>query len=135
MLEQKNEIQNENIIKNLNNTDNINVAKNPAMQEVAGSKQGIVNKNSTDNKGKKPILLDTFKANIIDLIVIGAASTVVVYVSDAILKLAGYAISQKFQMTFILFMVIMVLYMSIMESGKSSATIGKKVSGLFITKR
>ena len=54
--------------------------------------------------------------------------------ADAILKLAGYAITQKFQMAFIIFMVVMVLYMSIMESGKTSTTIGKKISGLIITK-
>ncbi|MCB2292590.1 RDD family protein [Clostridium algoriphilum] len=131
MLEQNKKINNETIIKDLSNTDNKNVAKN----EVVSSKQGIHKENSNTTKATKPSFIDTFKANIIDLIAIGVVSTIVVFVADAILKLAGYAISQKFQMTFILFMVVMVLYMSIMESGKSSATIGKKVSGLFITKR
>ncbi len=37
-------------------------------------------------------------------------------------------------MAFIIFMVVMVFYMSIMESGKKSATIGKKVARLIITK-
>jgi len=135
MLEQNKKIKNENIIKNLNNTENKNVERNEELDIGVASKQGLDMDNSNVNKAIKPSFVDAFKANIIDLIVIGAVSTIGVYVADAILKLAGYAISQKFQMTFIIFMVIMLLYMSIMESGKSSATIGKKVSGLFITKR
>jgi len=135
MLEQKKEIENEKIIADLNNTDNINLAKKEELNQAVGSKQGIINNNSTDNKDKKPTLLDTFKANIIDLIVTGGVSTVGVFAADVVLRLAGYAIKEKFQMTFIVFMVIMILYMSIMESGKTSATIGKKVAGLFITKR
>ncbi len=131
MLEQNKEIKNEKIIEDLNNTENKNKVKNEELGKVVGSKQG----NSNVNKAIRPSFVDTFKANIIDLILIGAVSTIGVLVADAVLKLAGYAISQKFQMTFIVFMVIMVLYMSIMESGKSSATIGKKVSGLLITKR
>ena len=51
------------------------------------------------------------------------------------LRISGYALTQKFGMIFVAFMVVMVLYMSIMESGKMSATFGKKASGLFITKR
>ena len=88
-----------------------------------------------ENKNAKPTFIDAFKASLIDLIVVGAVSTVGVFVIDGVLKLAGYAITQKFQMSFIIFMVVMVFYMSIMESGKTSATIGKKASGLFISKR
>ena len=113
MLEQK-EVK-QNVIEELDDIDNKGTVKN--------------------KKAIKPTFVDTFKASLIDLIVIGAVSTVGVFVVDAILRLAGYAINQKFQMTFVIFMVVMVLYMSIMESGKMSATIGKKVSGLFITKR
>jgi uncharacterized RDD family membrane protein YckC len=94
------------------------------------------NKQSVYGEGNKlkPNFIDTFKANFIDLVVIGGISAVTVYVADAILKLAGYSISQKFQMAFIIFMVVMVLYMSIMESGNKSSTLGKKISGLIITK-
>ena len=124
MLEQNKEIKNENIINDLNN-------KNKTIDGASGTKR----ENSKENKVIRPSFVDTFKANIIDLIVIGAVSTIVVFVADAILKLTGYAITQKFQMIFIIFMIIMVLYMSIMESGKSSATIGKKASGLLIIRR
>ncbi|MBU3181952.1 RDD family protein [Clostridium psychrophilum] len=124
MLEQNKEIKNENIINDLNN-------KNKTIDGASGTKR----ENPKENKVIRPSFVDTFKANIIDLIVIGAVSTIVVFVADAILKLTGYAITQKFQMIFIIFMIIMVLYMSIMESGKSSATIGKKASGLLIIRR
>lgn len=128
MLEQNKQIKNENIINDLNN-------KNKTIDGVSGTKKENIRENSKGNKVIRPSFVDTFKANIIDLIVIGAVSTIVVFVADAILKLTGYAITQKFQMIFIIFMIIMVLYMSIMESGKSSATIGKKASGLLITRR
>ena len=90
---------------------------------------------SDSNMASRPNFLSTFMASLIDLIVIGISSTILVYMADAVLRLSGYAIAQKSQMIFIFFMIVMVLYMSIMESGKMSATLGKKASGLFITKR
>ena len=123
MLEQKEVMESEKIIEELNNTDNKHVGIG---EELSGE---------NGNRAIKPTFLDAFKASIIDLVVIGAVSTVGVFVADALLKLAGFSITQKFQMSFIIFMVVMVLYMSIMESGKKSATIGKKVAGLIITKR
>ena len=116
MLEQK-EI-NENVIDESDDIENKSVVKNEQL--------GV--------EFAKPNFLDTFKANLIDLVIIGGISAVGVFVADAVLKLAGYSITQKFQMGFIIFMVVMVLYMSIMESGKKSTTIGKKISGLIITK-
>ncbi|MBU3112610.1 RDD family protein [Clostridium lacusfryxellense] len=116
MLEQKDEIGNERIIDKLNN----------GSEELVG--QG-------GNRAIKPTFFDAFKASIIDLVVVGAISTVGVFAADALLKIAGFAISEKFTMAFIIFMVVMVFYMSIMESGKKSATIGKKVARLIITKR
>ena len=123
MLEQKGTNENKEVIGESNNTNNKSAIKDEELIEL------------DDSKALTPTFGDTFKASLIDLIVIGVASTVIVFVVDALLKLSGYAITQKFQMTFVIFMVVMVLYMSIMESGKMSATVGKKTSGLFITKR
>jgi len=123
MLEQKEVMENEKIIEELNNKDN----------KYSGRNEELIGANG--NKTLKPTFLDAFKASIIDLVVIGVVSTVGLFVADAVLKLAGFAITQKFEMSFIIFMVVMVLYMSIMESGKKSATIGKKVARLIITKR
>jgi len=127
MLEQKDE--NKSVIEESDHIDNKVVEDDKQSMYGEGDKQ-----NSIEDNVIKPKFLDTFKANFIDLVVIGGISVVTVYVADALLKLAGYAISQKFQMTFIIFMVVMVFYMSIMESGKKSSTLGKKISGLIITK-
>lgn len=103
--------------------------------EIIVEKEELIGSgNSNDYKSIKPNFIDTLKANLIDLVVIGGISAVSVYAADALLKLAGYAITQKFQMAFIIFMAVMVLYMSIMESGKRSSTLGKKIAGLIITK-
>lgn len=130
MLEQK-DIKN-NVIDELDNIDDIE-DKVAAKNEEALVEDAI-SENFNVYKDVKPNFIDTFKANIIDLVVIGGISAVGVFVADAVLKLAGYTITEKFQMSFIIFMIVMVLYMSIMESGKNSTTIGKKVSGLIITK-
>ncbi|MBU3159112.1 RDD family protein [Clostridium frigoris] len=109
--------------KNANNEDG----------QLAMKDEKLVKSNS--NNASRPTFLNTFMASLIDLIVVGVTSTLVVFIIDTILRISGYAFTQKFGMIFVIFMVIMVLYMSIMESGKTSATFGKKASGLFITKR
>ncbi|MCJ7689886.1 MAG: RDD family protein [Clostridiaceae bacterium] len=121
MLEQ-NEV-NEDNSEELNNIEN----------EVVENQEGISEDIKVD-KSIKPRFLDTLKASLIDLIVIGGISTALVFIGDSILRLVGYFVTQKFQMSFIIFMVVMVLYMSIMESGKASTTLGKKLSGLTIIK-
>ncbi|MBZ9688135.1 RDD family protein [Clostridium estertheticum] len=125
MLEQKD--LNKSVIEESDDINNKSVGQKEELIDID-------NQNSNDYKSIKPNFIDTFKANLIDLVVIGGISTVAVFVADALLRLAGYFITQKFQMTFIIFMVVMVLYMSIMESGKKSSTLGKKISGLIITK-
>ncbi|MGH4125821.1 MAG: RDD family protein [Clostridium sp.] len=127
MLEQKD--VNKSVIEESDDINNKSVGKN---EELIGA--DVNNQNSNEYKSIKPNFIDTLKANLIDLVIIGGISAVGVFLADAILKLAGYFITQKFQMGFIIFMVVMVLYMSIMESGKKSATIGKKISRLIITK-
>ena len=133
MLEQK-EV-NENIIEELNDIDNRYAEKNEEVISDDTTEQSFASEISNENKDRKPTFIDTFKANIIDLIIIGGISAVGVFVADAILRLAGYFVTEKFQMSFIIFMIVMVLYMSIMESRRNSNTIGKKVAGLIITKR
>jgi len=127
MLEQ-NDV-NKSVIEESDDINNKALGKNEELIGVSADE-----KNSNEYKAIKPNFIDTFKANLVDLVIIGGISTIGVYVADAILRLAGYSITQKFQMAFIIFMVVMVLYMSIMESGKKSTTIGKKISGLIVTK-
>jgi uncharacterized RDD family membrane protein YckC len=115
---------------NKDNSEELNHIEN---NEVVDSEEGIT-ENIKVEKSIKPRFVDTLKASVLDLIVIGGISTALVFIGDFILRLAGYFINQKFQMSFIVFMVVMVLYMSIMESGKASTTLGKKLSGLTIIK-
>ncbi|MGH4121170.1 RDD family protein [Clostridium sp.] len=114
---------------NKDNSEELNHIEN----EVVENKEGI-SENIKVDKSIKPRFIDTLKASLIDLIVIGGISTALVFIADSILRLTGYYLTQKFQMSFIIFMVVMVLYMSIMESGKASTTLGKKLSGLTIIK-
>lgn len=123
MLEQKD--VNKTVIEGSDDIDN-----KVKREELIG--ESVNNQDSSEYIIKKPNFLDTFKASLIDLVIIGGISTVGVYVADALFRMAGYAITQKFQVAFIIFMVVMVFYMSIMDSGKKSATIGKKVAGLII---
>jgi uncharacterized RDD family membrane protein YckC len=110
---------------NVDNSEEINVDNSEEINHI---------ENIEVEKSMKLKFIDTLKASLIDLIVIGAISTALVFITDSILRLTGYFVTQKFQMSFIIFMVVMVLYMSIMESGKTSTTIGKKLSGLKIIK-
>jgi hypothetical protein len=132
MLEQKE--TNEIIIEELNDIEKKDVVKSEKLAEVMANEECPCCENSNVDKVIKPSLIDTLKANLIDLVVTGGISTAGVFAADAILRLAGYSITEKFQMTFIIFMIVMVLYMSIMESSKNSATLGKKIAGLIITK-
>jgi hypothetical protein len=132
MLEQKD--VNKNVNEESDYIDNKSIVKNEQIIGSDGNLIDVVSENAKILNAIKPNFLDVFKANLIDLVVIGVISAVGVFGADAVLKLAGYFITQKFQMSFIIFMIVMVLYMSIMESGKTSTTIGKKVSGLIITK-
>ena len=132
MLEQKE--TNEITIEELNDIENKEALKSEKLAGVIASEECPSFENSNEDKVRKPNFIDTFKASLIDLIVIGGISTIGVFGADALLRLTGYGITQKFQMAFIIYMVVMVLYMSIMESGKTSATLGKKIAGLIIKK-
>ena len=123
----------ENVVEEVKDITNSEIENNEPIVESA-SEDCPCCENSDEEKSMKPKFIDTFKANLLDLVVIGGISTILVFLSDIILKFAGYTISAKFQMTFVIFMIVMVLYMSIMESGKNHATLGKKIAGLIITK-
>ena len=126
--------QNENIIEEVKDIDSNNEVNSNEQIIESVNEEISYSENLNEEKSVKPSFMDTLKANLLDLIVIGGISTIIVFISDVVLKFAGYTISEKFQMSFVIFMVIMVLYMSIMESGKNNATLGKKIAGLIITK-
>jgi hypothetical protein len=128
MLEQKD--SNNNISEETKNIENEDLLKKEELVQVDDTSECLCEASKTI----KPSFIDTLKASLVDLIVIGGISAALVFLGDAILRLSGYFVTQKFEMSFIIFMIVMVLYMSIMESGKNSTTLGKKISGLIITK-
>ena len=132
MLEQKE--TNEVIIEELKDIEKKDAVTSERLTEINTSEECPCCESLNEDKVIRPSFIDNLKATIIDVIVIGGISTVGVFVMDAILSLAGYGVTQKFQMSFIIFMAVMVLYMSIMQSGKNSATLGQKIAGLIITK-
>lgn len=69
-------------------------------------------------------------AVIVDQAVIGVISVVLLFIFDAILKAAGYAVAQKGSMLLIFFIATSILYTSIVETAKSGKTIGKQMMGL-----
>lgn len=75
---------------------------------------------------KKIPFLNSLSAVISDEAIIGIISLVLLYLGDFLLKYAGYAITQKVSMLFIIFVVVSVLYTSISEATKSGKTLGKK---------
>ncbi|MCY6371769.1 RDD family protein [Clostridium ganghwense] len=78
--------------------------------------------------------LDTFKANLIDIIATGVISIAALYIFDILLRAtAGYYVKEKISMLAIFYLISSLLYTSIMES-KSADTIGKRVSKIKIHK-
>ncbi|MCM0648849.1 RDD family protein [Clostridium swellfunianum] len=69
-------------------------------------------------------------AVIVDQAVIGVISVALLFIFDAILKAAGYAVAQKGSMLLIFFIATSILYTSIVETAKSGKTIGKQMMGL-----
>jgi hypothetical protein len=62
----------------------------------------------------------------IDELVIGLISIIVLYIIEGLLRVAGYSISEKTTMLFILFVVVSIIYRS---AAGTDRTIGKKLIG------
>jgi len=88
----------------------------------------------TDNSGKKPNFLTSFAAVISDTVIIAVLAYVLMYIADFILrKVFGYYIIEKSQMLFLLFIVVSLLYVSILE-GRLGFTVGKTVFGIKVVR-
>jgi hypothetical protein len=75
----------------------------------------------------KGSFIKNFSAVILDEAIIGIISIIILYIFEALLKLGGYSISQKSTMLFLIFVVVSILYTSIMETAKAGKTVGKKL--------
>ncbi|MCY6484201.1 RDD family protein [Clostridium aestuarii] len=89
---------------------------------------------NTKDITKKISFLDTFKANLIDLIVTAIISVAALFVFDLLLRiLFGYYVKEIVPMLFIFYVVVSLVSTSIAEY-KKAQTIGKKVANLKISK-
>jgi len=88
-----------------------------------------------DKDNSKISFKDTFVSSIVDLAVTGAATAVGLFLIDAILRVtAGYYIKEKVSFSLIIFVIVSLLYTSIMESSKNEDTIGKRLLKLKVTR-
>lgn len=87
-----------------------------------------------ENSGKKPSFFASCAATISDAVIIVVASYILMYVVDFILRIAvGLYIVEKSQMLFLIYVVVSLLYVSILES-KLGFTVGKTVFGTKVTR-
>ena len=87
-----------------------------------------------ENSNKKPSFIASCAATISDAIIIGVLAYVLLYVVDFILKNAlGLYIVEKNQMLFILYIVVSLLYVSVLES-ILGFTVGKTVFGIKVVR-
>lgn len=70
--------------------------------------------------------INSLSAVILDEAIVGIVSVALLYITDAVLKAAGYAITERPSMLFIIFVVVSVLYTSITEAVQNGKTLGKK---------
>jgi hypothetical protein len=78
----------------------------------------------------KASFIKNFCAVVVDELIIGLISVIALYIFDGLLSLGGYFVAQKFGIMFIIFVVVSILYTSIMETGKGGKTFGKKLLNL-----
>lgn len=101
--------------------------------EVEETEENEVTADETIVIKKQNPFVQVLKAVFIDEIIVALSSVVLLYVLDAILKLAGFYIAEKVSMLFIIFVLISILYPIIMENSKYKNTFGKKLSNLKLT--
>ena len=98
--------------------------------DVKNVSKKVINKDSE----RKPNFFASCAAAISDAVIIGVLSFVLLYVIDFILrKIVGVYIVDKNQMLFILYVVVSLLYVSILES-TLGFTVGKTVLGIKVAR-
>ena len=103
-------------------------------KQVEDNEEELSEKLVDENSGKKPGFFASCAATISDAIIIAVLAYVLVYVVDFILrKAAGLYIVEKNQMLFLLYVVVSLLYVSILES-TLGFTVGKTVFGIKVAR-
>ncbi|MBC8062946.1 MAG: RDD family protein [Clostridiaceae bacterium] len=87
-----------------------------------------------ENSGNKPGFFASCAATISDAIIIGVLSFILMYIVDFIMqKTVGLYVVEKGQMLFLLYVIVSLLYVSILES-RLGFTVGKTVFGIKVVR-
>jgi hypothetical protein len=113
-----------------NNVEEKEILEEQIINEEA-IEESVMETEETEEQGgivePKGSFIKNFSAIIVDEVIIGIISIILLYIFDALLKSGGYSISQKSSMLFLIFVVVSILYTSIMETVKAGKTVGKKL--------
>jgi cation transport ATPase len=115
-------VNEENIQKNDEEVNEIEEIKEEQPESSVEIKQTAEKKVATKSPFLKSLL-----ATVVDEVIIGIISVALLYLTDFILRAAGYFISGKISMLFIIFVVVSILYPIIMECSKKGNTIGRSL--------
>lgn len=124
------EVSNEKINESTNEeTTNKEMTKEIAREEITE----VENKN-TEGVNNKVSFKDAFSSISVDILITAALSVVGIILFDVILRVAaGYYVKEKASVFLIIYLIMTLLYTSIMESSKGN-TIGKRLAKLKLTK-
>jgi hypothetical protein len=98
--------------------------------ETQDTEEVIVDKKS----GEKPSFFLSLAAIVSDSIIVGALSLAILFLADIIMRnVVGYYIVEKVQMSVILYVIISIVYASIIEASLGF-TVGKTIFGLKVVR-
>ncbi len=100
---------------------------------IENSYEANIENNNVDTE-KKVSFGDAFIATLVDIITVGLISAIGLFIFNVILKVAGYYVKDVIPMFLIIYLIVTLLYTSIMESSKNADTIGKRVARLKLIK-
>ncbi|MBE6042902.1 MAG: RDD family protein [Clostridium thermopalmarium] len=110
-----------------------NEEKNIVDVEFTAENEEITKEESVGNSDiiSKVSFKDAFMSSILDILITGAISIAGLYIFDFILRIAaGYYVKEKVSVFLIIYLIVTLLYTTIMESSKSGNTIGKRAANL-----
>lgn len=94
----------------------------------------VENKGAEEVDNKKISFKDAFSSICVDALITGALSVVGIILLDVILRVTvGYYVKEKASMFLIIYIIMTILYTSIMESSKGN-TVGRRLAKLKVTK-
>ena len=125
------EIQEENITEIAPEQSNeVSKVETEAVEKEEETKEEIKAEKETNSVSGK----DSFISIVIDQVISLGISAAVLFIADFILRLFGLYIQDKEGMFIILFVVVNIIYNTIMHKAKASSTFGEKLAHLKITK-